>query len=298
MYLLDATEHNRLRFYQVRKGHRVDLHCLLGQAIEQFASRCRSPAIESKSEFVEIFVHLMVPNCSLKSAEQPSLQQRDHAMHSWQDVSRFPLTALYLAVMDMPRLCVGAVELTDSLVNGLAATLAHGEGQGPAIAFGPAAQATVNSELTAPKVWRWMERAMSSLSMTATTAWWRCSALPTANLDLCPTAVGSTSSPQSVTIQNLGNAHLTETALTVGANFQQVPSSGTPADCASTFSLTPGESRNLSISFGPQSAGALATTAVLTDNALNTSSPDHQPARRGHAGIANHLIRPATHRRC
>ena len=93
-------------------------------------------------------------------------------------------------------------------------------------------------------------------------------------LSFAATAVGSTSSdsPQSVTIENIGNAALTETVLTVGANFQQAPGSGTPADCTSTFSLTPGESCNLSISFIPQSGGDLQSSALLTNNALNTTA--------------------------
>jgi hypothetical protein len=91
-------------------------------------------------------------------------------------------------------------------------------------------------------------------------------------LSFAATAVGSTSSdsPQSLTIQNAGNAPLAETALTVGVNFQQVPGSGTPADCTSTFSLAPGESCNLSISFIPQTFGNLQSLAVLTNNALNS----------------------------
>ena len=93
-------------------------------------------------------------------------------------------------------------------------------------------------------------------------------------LSFAATAVGSTSSdsPQSVTIENVGNAALTETALTLGANFQQAPGSGRPADCTSTFSLAPGKSCNLSISFIPQSGGNLQSSAVLTNNALNATA--------------------------
>ena len=85
------------------------------------------------------------------------------------------------------------------------------------------------------------------------------------------TPVSQTSSPQSVTIQNIGNQPLNAVApgLSIGANFAQVPGSGTPEDCTSGFSLVPGATCNLSISFEPQATGLLAGSAVLTDNALN-----------------------------
>ena len=94
-------------------------------------------------------------------------------------------------------------------------------------------------------------------------------------LSFASSALGSTSSdsPQFVTVQNIGNQPLNSVTpgLVVGApNFFQVAGSGTPADCNSTFSLTPGATCNLSISFKPQSIGLLNTTAVFTDNALNT----------------------------
>ena len=54
-----------------------------------------------------------------------------------------------------------------------------------------------------------------------------------------------------------------------GPNFLQVAGSGTPADCTSSFSLAPGATCNLSISFEPQSVGNLTAAATFTDNALN-----------------------------
>jgi uncharacterized protein (UPF0297 family) len=90
------------------------------------------------------------------------------------------------------------------------------------------------------------------------------------------TAVGSTStdSPQSVVIQNIGNQPLDAIPpglLVTGPNFVQVPGSGTPEDCTSSFTLTPGATCNLSLSFEPQSAGPITSTAVFTDNALNAN---------------------------
>src|SRR5208337_4945299 len=73
-------------------------------------------------------------------------------------------------------------------------------------------------------------------------------------LSFASTAGGSTSSdsPQSVPVQNIGNQPLNaiNPGLVVsGTNFLQVAGSGTPADCTSGFSLAPGASCNLSVSF-------------------------------------------------
>jgi sugar lactone lactonase YvrE len=98
----------------------------------------------------------------------------------------------------------------------------------------------------------------------------------TTALSFASTAVGATSSdsPQSVTVANVGNLPLDAVgpglAIT-GPNFVQVAGPGTPEDCTSTFSLTPGTSCNLSISFTPQSVGTLSSSAAFTDNALNAS---------------------------
>ncbi len=90
-------------------------------------------------------------------------------------------------------------------------------------------------------------------------------------LSFAETVVGKTStdSPQAVTIENIGNAALTETGLTIGTNFAQTAGSGTPADCSASTSLMPGAACNLSISFSPVHAGTLSTTAQLVNNALN-----------------------------
>jgi sugar lactone lactonase YvrE len=93
----------------------------------------------------------------------------------------------------------------------------------------------------------------------------------TPSLSFVATAYGQTSSPQSFTIQNVGNQPLTAISpgLSIGANFEQVAGSGTPEDCSSSFSLTPGAECNVSISFKPTATGSIQSSAVLTDNALN-----------------------------
>src|SRR6516165_1185152 len=83
-YLLHATKRNRLRFDQACKRGRIDLYSLLGQAIEQFAARSRRAAVESEAELVQV----IVANRTLMRAEQPSLQQRDHAVYARQQLRR------------------------------------------------------------------------------------------------------------------------------------------------------------------------------------------------------------------
>lgn len=94
-----------------------------------------------------------------------------------------------------------------------------------------------------------------------------------ATLNFGKIAVGSISAPQSVTIQNIGNQPLNAVApgLVIGANFQQVPGSGSPADCTASFALAPGASCNLSIVFAPQTTGTIRDTATFKDNALNNA---------------------------
>ena len=96
-------------------------------------------------------------------------------------------------------------------------------------------------------------------------------------LSFAATNVGSTSSdsPQTVTLQNVGNQTLVAAspALLVvnGPNFVSVPGPGTPADCSGTSVLAPGAACDVSLSFTPQSGGSqLNSTATLNDNALSS----------------------------
>jgi hypothetical protein len=94
-------------------------------------------------------------------------------------------------------------------------------------------------------------------------------------ISFATTAVGSTSSdsPRSVTLINVGNQPLIAQSpglITVnGPNFANVSGSGTPADCSSSYILSPGQACNQSISFQPQAGGPLSSTAVFADNSLN-----------------------------
>ena len=93
-------------------------------------------------------------------------------------------------------------------------------------------------------------------------------------LNFGTTDLGTTSAPQSVTVQNIGNQPLNAVSpglVVKGPNFLQVAGSGTPADCTSSFALAPGATCNLSVSFQPTTGGSLTSTATFTDNDLNTS---------------------------
>ncbi len=111
------------------------------------------------------------------------------------------------------------------------------------------------------------------------------------SLTFAATNVGSTStdSPQSFTIQNVGNQALgaVSPGLAVNPpNFVEVAGLGAPADCSSTFSLAPGADCNVSISFIPQTGGGLLnSSAVFTDNALN-ANPAVQTIALSGIGVA------------
>jgi hypothetical protein len=92
-------------------------------------------------------------------------------------------------------------------------------------------------------------------------------------MDFGKVTVGTTSSPQSVTIQNVGSRPLNAVVpgLSISAGFVQVPGSGSPPDCDTSFALAPGAICNLSISFAPQAVGSATGTATFFDNALNTT---------------------------
>ena len=79
-----------------------DLNGLLGQTVEQFASRGGGSPIKAEREFVEIVFEVFVSDAPLMRAHQPTLEQRNDPMHSRQQmlgVGR--LLLLDLAVMDI-----------------------------------------------------------------------------------------------------------------------------------------------------------------------------------------------------
>ncbi|HEY1255635.1 MAG TPA: choice-of-anchor D domain-containing protein, partial [Terracidiphilus sp.] len=108
------------------------------------------------------------------------------------------------------------------------------------------------------------------------------------SLTFATTAVGSTStdSPQTVTIENVGNAALsfpipsTGNNPNIAANFTLNSNGATACPLVSAGSTTAGTlaagaSCQLPISFSPTEAGALSAALVLTDNNLNAAAPGY-----------------------
>ena len=83
------------------------------------------------------------------------------------------------------------------------------------------------------------------------------------------TALGTTSIPLSINIQNTGNASLSLSGITPNGPFATV--SGASSDCATSSSLAPGGRCNLRVTFKPESEDGTTGSVTLTDNALNQS---------------------------
>jgi streptogramin lyase len=97
------------------------------------------------------------------------------------------------------------------------------------------------------------------------------------SLSFASTQAGQTSSnsPQTVTVQNIGNATLNLSGLSYSADFPEAAGVGT--DCTSTTQLGLGISCTLSIDFSPLVASLtsastfLSESTIVTDNALNVT---------------------------
>ena len=94
------------------------------------------------------------------------------------------------------------------------------------------------------------------------------------SLSYSSTTVSSSSSPQSVTVENIGNGNLTFGAggLSAPTDFIQVAGGGAPPDCAGSGTVAANATCNLSIEFHPTTTGSLSGSFVLTDNSLNTEA--------------------------
>jgi hypothetical protein len=65
-------------------GPRADLEGVLCQAEEELASRSRLSPVETKDEFVEVIVEMLVTDSSLGGSQRPSLEQREGSVDSGQ----------------------------------------------------------------------------------------------------------------------------------------------------------------------------------------------------------------------
>src|SRR5262249_20075462 len=104
--------------------------------------------------------------------------------------------------------------------------------------------------------------------------WWSLSMLSTEypsktrHFSFSNQAVGTTSSPQTVTITNTGTAVLTITGITTSGDFVQT---NTCAAAPLNNLLNPGQSCTASVTFAPTASGARSGALSISDNA--TGSP-------------------------
>lgn len=114
-------------------------------------------------------------------------------------------------------------------------------------------------------------------------------------LNFAATVVGSTStdSPQTVTLENIGNAALTLTALSYPADFPEA--SGNASACNGTISLSAGQECDLPIDFTPKTVGSpLSEDVTITDNALNVAGAQQSIAASGTASPPITRLKPTS----
>jgi hypothetical protein len=85
--------------------------------------------------------------------------------------------------------------------------------------------------------------------------------------------LNTTSSPQTVTIQNIGNKALTLASIVASTNF--TVDAGTTT-CSASSALAAGGSCSVGVDCTPPASGPLAGTLTLTDNALNGTPTQQQ----------------------
>jgi hypothetical protein len=96
---------------------------------------------------------------------------------------------------------------------------------------------------------------------------------PSLTFDTTKGGQTSADSPQTVTLQNVGNAKLTFFAVSYPADFPEEPSPPS-TDCSTTATVVAGSDCTLSIDFSPlrtTTPGMLSESVRLTDNALNAA---------------------------
>jgi hypothetical protein len=64
-------------------SYRIDSHSLLRKAEKQFAPTSGSAAIETERKLIQVLFEVLVADRSLMGPDQPSLEQRNHAVNPW-----------------------------------------------------------------------------------------------------------------------------------------------------------------------------------------------------------------------
>ena len=109
------------------------------------------------------------------------------------------------------------------------------------------------------------------------------------SLSFAPTLVGSASAPQTVTVQNVGNATLSFSSISASANFSMNPGSTT---CSTSSPLGLGASCNVAVECTPAAIGSLSGMVTLTDNSLN-GTPATQQIPLACTGLGTLLVTPS-----
>ena len=72
---------------EISVGDRINLHCLLQEAIEQVATCSGSAAVEAEGKFIEVIVQVLMAHSSMMGAHQPALKEGNDVMHSRQELA-------------------------------------------------------------------------------------------------------------------------------------------------------------------------------------------------------------------
>jgi sugar lactone lactonase YvrE len=126
---------------------------------------------------------------------------------------------------------------------------------------------------------------------------------PTLDFQATPYQSTSSDSPQTVTLENIGNAALSfpvpgtgnDPAIAQGFTLADNGASDCPvvqAGSSTPGTLAAGSSCQLSVSFVPAAVGANSGSLVLTDNALNQTSPAYATQTIGLSGTGSQATPP------
>ena len=82
--------------------YRFSSNCLLKKSVEKFAAGARGSSVEAEGELVKVVVKMLSADCALVRSQQPSLNQRCHAMDTRKEgMGIFAGTKMNPAVMNV-----------------------------------------------------------------------------------------------------------------------------------------------------------------------------------------------------
>ena len=154
-------------------------------------------------------------------------------------------------------LTIGSITISGdfSQTHACSTTLAVGNSCGISVTFKPTASGTRTGVLSVSDS---AVPATQTVSLTGTGGGPAVSLSPT-SLTFASQAVGTSSSPQSVTLTNTGRANLTVSGVSTSGDFSQTNTCGS--------SVAAGASCTIKLTFQPTAAGARNGTLTVTDNA-------------------------------